>query len=79
MKGFEFKVTEGEELQKVFQTFEKAGDKNNFPKMMDYDPLARYMCLAPGMVLGKKGISTSAICSSCLFVSAFNSASCSFR
>jgi len=60
LKGFDFAVTEGDSLQKVFNTFEQAGDKNNFPKMMDYDPLARYMCLAPGTVLGKKGISTSA-------------------
>lgn len=55
-----FEMTNQNELQQVFDVFEKQKDITHFPKMTDQDPVSRYHRLTPGEVLKLQRLSTPA-------------------
>jgi DNA-directed RNA polymerase subunit H (RpoH/RPB5) len=60
LKVVEFSPISGNELENVFQVFERKRDISRFPRMVESDPVVRYLRLAPLSIIKQKRLSTSA-------------------
>lgn len=60
LQGVRFSLTTPEELERVFEAYEPGRHLDRFPKILDIDPVVRYLRLPVGGVLKQERLSNSA-------------------